>query len=71
MGKSSSGFILFTQLLRELALFHIYRLTVSSGSDYKALFKQSHTKLFYSSLDFVWDYPGEPAPERQNQSGFY
>ena len=26
---------------------------------------------FYSSLDFVRDYPGEPVPERQNQSGFY
>jgi len=21
-------------------------------------------QLFYGSLDFVWDYPGEPVPER-------
>jgi len=24
----------------------------------------THAQLFYSLLDFVWDYPGEPAPER-------
>jgi len=24
----------------------------------------THTYLFYGHLDFVWDYPGEPVPER-------
>jgi len=24
----------------------------------------THTQPFYSPLDFVWDYPSEPAPER-------
>ena len=31
----------------------------------------THThNCFTAHLDFVQDYPGEPAPERQNQSGF-
>jgi len=30
---------------------------------------QTHNH-FTAVLDFVWDYPGEPAPERKNQSGF-
>jgi len=27
-------------------------------------------QTFYGFLDFVRDYPGEPVPERSNQSGF-
>jgi len=27
------------------------------------LHAQRHTQLFYGSLDFVWDNPGEPVPE--------
>jgi len=32
---------------------------------------KTHThNRFTAILDFVQDYPGEPVPERQNQSGF-
>jgi len=30
----------------------------------------AHTHPFYGSLDFIQDYPGEPAPEKYNLSGF-
>jgi len=30
----------------------------------------STTTILCPSLDFVWDYPGEPVPEREKQSGF-
>ena len=30
----------------------------------------THTTIFTALLNFVWDYPGEPAPESWNQSGF-
>ena len=28
-----------------------------------SVYQQNNAHLFYSPLDFVWDYPGEPAPE--------
>jgi len=32
--------------------------------------KHTHTHNHFTTLwDFVWDYPGEPAPERYNQEG--
>jgi len=29
----------------------------------------THTNHFNVLLDFVWDYPGKPAPERYKQEG--
>jgi len=30
--------------------------------------KTTTVQPFYGPQDFVWDYPGQPAPERQNQN---
>jgi len=54
------------RLYQSLIQFHTHAHTCTHARTHTHTHTHTHN-CFMALLDFVWDYPGEPAPDRQNQ----